>query len=99
MIRSMLFVPASRPDMIEKALNSAADAVCIDLEDSVAPADKPAARANVALRRGIGMRRPAGLPQTTSHLPHQRARHALRVSRPDRSRGAGRRPHRSRHVA
>lgn len=49
MIRSMLFVPASRPDMIEKALNSAADAVCIDLEDSVAPADKAAARANVAL--------------------------------------------------
>jgi citrate lyase beta subunit len=49
MIRSMLFVPASRPEMIEKALNSAADAVCIDLEDSVAPADKAAARANVAL--------------------------------------------------
>ena len=71
MIRSMLFVPASRPDMIEKALKSAADAVCIDLEDSVAPADKPAARANVAetWRCTPGMRS----PQTTSHVPHQRA--------------------------
>jgi citrate lyase beta subunit len=60
MIRSMLFVPASRPDMIEKALKSAADAVCIDLEDSVAPADKPAARANVAetWRCSPGMRSP-----------------------------------------
>jgi citrate lyase subunit beta/citryl-CoA lyase len=49
MMRSMLFVPASRPDMIAKALNSAADAVCIDLEDSVAPADKAGARQNAAL--------------------------------------------------
>jgi citrate lyase beta subunit len=60
MIRSMLFVPASRPDMIEKAVNSVADAVCIDLEDSVAPAEKPAARANVAgaWRRPPGLRSP-----------------------------------------
>lgn len=46
--RSMLFVPASRPDMIGKALRSAADAVCIDLEDAVAPNEKPAARRHVA---------------------------------------------------
>jgi citrate lyase beta subunit len=45
--RSMLFVPASRPDMIEKAMRSQADAVCIDLEDAVAPDEKAAARANV----------------------------------------------------
>ncbi len=45
--RSMLFVPASRPAMIEKAATSAADAVCIDLEDSVVPAEKAAGRANV----------------------------------------------------
>jgi citrate lyase beta subunit len=43
--RSMLFVPASRPDMIAKAAASAADAVCIDLEDSVAFVDKVQARA------------------------------------------------------
>ena len=45
--RSMLFVPASRPDMIAKAARSVADAVCIDLEDSVAPAEKAASRAHV----------------------------------------------------
>jgi citrate lyase beta subunit len=44
--RSMLFVPASRWAMIEKAAASAADAVCIDLEDSVAVDDKAASRAN-----------------------------------------------------
>jgi citrate lyase beta subunit len=43
----MLFVPASRPDMIVKAARSAADAVCIDLEDSVAADEKRASRAHV----------------------------------------------------
>ncbi len=45
--RSMLFVPASRPDMIQKAAQSAADAICLDLEDSVALDQKEASRANV----------------------------------------------------
>lgn len=45
--RSQLFVPASKPAMIPKAAASAADAVCIDLEDSVTPADKEESRANV----------------------------------------------------
>lgn len=45
--RSMLFVPASRPDMIAKAARSEADAVCIDLEDAVAPDQKEASRGNV----------------------------------------------------
>jgi citrate lyase beta subunit len=39
-----LFVPGSRPEMIAKAAASSAAAVCIDLEDAVTPADKPAAR-------------------------------------------------------
>ena len=43
----MLYVPALRPDMIEKAAASEADAVCIDLEDAVAVDEKPASRANV----------------------------------------------------
>src|SRR5688500_8565590 len=47
LIRSMLFVPASRPAMFEKAAASAADAVCLDLEDSVAPDEKAAGRTNV----------------------------------------------------
>ena len=42
--RSMLFVPAIRRSMVEKAVTSAADAVCLDLEDSIAPADKAATR-------------------------------------------------------
>lgn len=41
---SQLFVPGSRPEMIAKAAASAAASVCIDLEDAVAPAEKPAAR-------------------------------------------------------
>jgi citrate lyase beta subunit len=45
--RSTLYVPASRPNMIEKAAASDADAVCIDLEDAVAVDEKPASRANV----------------------------------------------------
>ncbi len=45
--RSILLVPASNPAMIEKAARSAADAVCIDLEDAVAPGEKEASRANV----------------------------------------------------
>ncbi|MCP3710173.1 CoA ester lyase [Paraburkholderia sp. CNPSo 3274] len=43
-MRSKLFVPASRPELFEKALASAADALSFDLEDSVAPARKPEAR-------------------------------------------------------
>lgn len=42
--RSFLFVPATRPERFAKALASGADAVIIDLEDAVAPADKSAAR-------------------------------------------------------
>ncbi|MBI1392767.1 MAG: CoA ester lyase [Alphaproteobacteria bacterium] len=43
--RSLLFVPGSRPDRFEKAAHSGADAVCIDLEDAVAPDAKDDARA------------------------------------------------------
>ncbi len=42
--RSTLYVPGSRPDMIEKAARSEADAVCIDLEDAVAPDRKESSR-------------------------------------------------------
>ncbi len=44
MHRSLLFVPGNRPDRYEKACESAADLVCIDLEDAVGPADKVSAR-------------------------------------------------------
>jgi citrate lyase subunit beta / citryl-CoA lyase len=42
--RSYLFVPADRPERYAKALASGADAVIVDLEDAVAPDDKPEAR-------------------------------------------------------
>ena len=53
--RSLLFVPAVRPDRFPKALATGADAVCIDLEDGVAPGAKDAARAQaLALLAGRG---------------------------------------------
>ncbi|WP_404301178.1 HpcH/HpaI aldolase/citrate lyase family protein [Alicycliphilus denitrificans] len=42
---SFLFVPATQPERLPKALASGADMVIADWEDAVAPADKPAARA------------------------------------------------------
>jgi citrate lyase subunit beta/citryl-CoA lyase len=42
--RSWLFVPADSEKKITKALDSEADAIIFDLEDSVAPAMKPVAR-------------------------------------------------------
>jgi citrate lyase subunit beta/citryl-CoA lyase/(S)-citramalyl-CoA lyase len=47
MLRSLLFVPGARPERFAKACEAGADAVCIDLEDAVAPDDKAAARAAV----------------------------------------------------
>src|SRR5262249_21763468 len=45
-IRTMLFVPAARWPMIERAPRRPADAICLDLEASVPPEEKAAARAN-----------------------------------------------------
>jgi len=42
--RSLLFVPGDRPERMRKAVASGADAVILDLEDSVAPERKPFAR-------------------------------------------------------
>ncbi len=47
-LRSLLFVPADRPERFAKAAASGADAIIIDLEDSVAPANKAMARDCVA---------------------------------------------------
>lgn len=44
MNRSFLFAPANHPRRVEKAFTLGADAVILDLEDSVAPAEKAAAR-------------------------------------------------------
>jgi len=45
--RCQLFGPGSRPALFQKMAASAADVINLDLEDSVAPADKAQARASV----------------------------------------------------
>ena len=47
-LRSLLFVPGDRPERFAKAAGSGADAIILDLEDSVSPANKERARAAVA---------------------------------------------------
>nr|WP_254696214.1 CoA ester lyase [Lysobacter enzymogenes] len=47
-MRSKLFVPGARPELFDKALAGAADALSFDLEDAVAPERKAAARVAVA---------------------------------------------------
>jgi citrate lyase subunit beta/citryl-CoA lyase len=47
-LRSLLFVPGDRPDQMDKARNCPADALILDLEDSVSLQNKSAARAHSA---------------------------------------------------
>ncbi len=44
LFRSLIFVPGNRPNMLERALSFKADIIMVDLEDSVPPAEKTAAR-------------------------------------------------------
>ena len=55
--RSWLFVPADSEKKIAKAIASEADAIIFDLEDSVAPDRKQAARAalELDLKRGLDL--------------------------------------------
>ena len=46
--RSLLFVPATRPERFAKALESGADCIIIDLEDAVSPESKGSARDQLA---------------------------------------------------
>lgn len=46
-MRSKLFVPGTRPELFAKALSSAADAICLDLEDAVSEPRKDEARETV----------------------------------------------------
>ena len=57
--RSLLFMPGSNARALEKARQLPADGIILDLEDSVAPESKPAARDQIALAvaaRGFGKR-------------------------------------------
>ena len=44
LMRSLLFVPANRPNMIDRAHQTPADVIVLDLEDSVPPAEKEMSR-------------------------------------------------------
>lgn len=61
LMRSKLFVPASRPELFAKALASAADALSFDLEDAVAADQKPRARGELTAFLG-------GLPAAPNKL-------------------------------
>ncbi|WP_198971913.1 HpcH/HpaI aldolase/citrate lyase family protein [Xylophilus sp. ASV27] len=65
--RSLLFVPATKPERFAKALDSGADCIIIDLEDAVAEGSKEGARAQLAQH----------LPQLSAA---QRARTLVRVN-------------------
>jgi citrate lyase subunit beta/citryl-CoA lyase len=54
--RSLLYVPAVRPELFDKAASGDSDAIILDLEDSVPLSQKDAARDNV--RRWLEARRP-----------------------------------------
>ncbi len=47
-MRSLLFVPADSPKKLDKAMTSGADAIIVDLEDSIAPDGKAKARDSAA---------------------------------------------------
>jgi len=58
--RTLLFVPGNRPERFDKALRSGADAIVLDLEDSVPLIEKPAARE--AIDEAWARLQAAGLP-------------------------------------
>ncbi len=53
-LRSLLFVPGDSPRKFDRAKDSSADVLILDLEDAVAPPSKAAARAHVAERVRAG---------------------------------------------
>jgi citrate lyase subunit beta/citryl-CoA lyase len=75
LFRSWMFVPGDRQRMIDKALTLGADAIMMDIEDGVAPAEKENARIQIAaaldrvaerLAADPGFRTPARFVRTNS---------------------------------
>lgn len=75
--RSYLFVPGNRCERIVKALASGADAVIVDLEDAVPPAEKDAARLSV--QNSLDPARPIWLRINGAQTPWFKADNALSV--------------------
>jgi citrate lyase subunit beta / citryl-CoA lyase len=67
-MRSLLFVPADAPAKLDKALGCGADAIIVDLEDSVAPERKAAARGAAAAFLAAAMGRAHDLRPTRPYL-------------------------------
>jgi citrate lyase subunit beta/citryl-CoA lyase len=78
---TLLFVPGDRPERFDKAVASGADAVIIDLEDSVPAANKAAARSAVvswlAHHRAFVRVNPAGTEECAADLEMLRAADGL----------------------
>ena len=70
-LRSALYVPATRPELFEKALASAADAVILDLEDAVAEQRKGEARAMVVELLWLGGQLAPGSAWAPTCLPQR----------------------------
>lgn len=66
-LRSLLFVPGSRPERFDKALAAGADACILDLEDAVASEEKNAARD--AVRAWVSPEHPAMIRINAAETP------------------------------
>ncbi|MFK7836870.1 MAG: CoA ester lyase [Sulfitobacter sp.] len=65
--RTLMFTPATRSQSFDRALETGADVVCVDLEDAVPPQQKDDARADgVAFLKGAQ----PGLPQRALRINH-----------------------------
>jgi citrate lyase beta subunit len=74
-LRSLLFVPADRPERFARAAQSGADAICLDLEDAVAPQAKDVARKHALDFLDSNAADPARL---TFRINEIRSQHGLR---------------------
>jgi len=64
--RALLYVPGSSQKMLEKSIGLNVDCVCYDLEDSVTPGKKAAARSNI--RRFLEQPRASGIKETAVRI-------------------------------
>ncbi|MFF0794222.1 HpcH/HpaI aldolase/citrate lyase family protein [Streptomyces spiralis] len=72
-VRSWLYVPATRPDLLDKAMAGPADAVVLDLEDSVPRNRKDEARAHAVKAVAALWPKPLWLRVNQVRLPEGRA--------------------------
>jgi len=87
--RTVLFVPGNRPDRVDKAIQTAADMVAIDLEDAVPLAEKTQAR--VAVKEKVKQHAGRAVMVRVNSLDTtlKRRKHAWRSRRKSNSTPAG----------